>query len=41
MRYRDVDFYLSLPELSTRFDILLSTIKPEFSLLAHLGESIT
>ena len=41
MYYRNVDFHLSLPELSARFDSLLSTIKAEFSLFAYLGESIT
>ena len=41
MCYRNVDFHLSLPKLSTRFDIFLSTIKAEFSLFAYLGESIT
>ena len=33
-RYLGADFYLSLLELSTRFDVLLPTAKAEFSLFA-------
>ena len=34
MRYLGANFYLGLLELSTRFDVLLSTATIEFSLFA-------
>ena len=41
MRYWDVDFYLRLPQLTARFDALLSTTKAEFRLFTYLCEGIT